>query len=221
MSSPEGNCAAVGEHCLGILLSLMHNIGNASNQVREGKWIRGANRGTELGGKTVGIIGLGHTGSSFAKLLSGFGVRVLAHDKYKTGFSAGHVVEASLDEVLKESDVISFHLPLNEETHHYANDLFFSTLERRPYFLNVSRGGVVDTDALIGALDQDLIAAAGLDVLENEEFTSYLPVEKERFQDLVTRSNVIITPHIAGSSHEALVKMADQLLRKLDLLRGA
>jgi len=221
MSSPEGNCAAVGEHCLGILLSLMHNIGNASNQVREGKWIREANRGIELGGKTVGIIGLGHTGSSFAHLLSGFGVRVLAHDKYRTGFGAGHVVEATLEEVVKCADVISFHLPLNEETHHYANDLFFSRLEKKPYFLNVSRGGVVDTDALIRALDQDLVAAAGLDVLENEELTKYSSVEKDRFQDLVMRSNVIITPHIAGSSQEALVKMADHLLRKLDLLRHA
>lgn len=220
MSSPEGNCAAVGEHCLGILLSLMHNIGKAGNQVREGKWIREANRGLELGGKTIGIIGLGHTGTSFAKLLSGFGVRVLAHDKYKTGFSAGHVFEASLDEVVEESDVISFHLPLNEETHHYANDFFFSRLRKKPYFLNVSRGGVVDTDALIRALDQDLIAAAGLDVLENEELATYSSLEQERFQDLVMRSNVLVTPHIAGSSHEALVKMAGQLLIKLDFLRG-
>lgn len=220
MSSPEGNCASVGEHCLGLLLCLMHKIGSSSIEVRQGKWNREANRGIELGGKTVGIIGFGHTGSSFARLLSGFGVRVLAHDKYKTGFAAGHVVEASLEEVQAFSDVISFHLPLNEETHHFANELFFTRLEKKPFFLNASRGAVVDTDALVGAIDQQLIAAAGLDVLENEDLACYSAAEEQRFHKLLMHSNVIITPHIAGSSQEALVKMAKHLLIKLDLLIG-
>ena len=218
MSSPDGNCASVGEHCLGMLLSLMHNISSSRDEVREGKWLREANRGFELAGKTVGIIGLGHTGSAFAQLLSPFGVRVLAHDKYKTGFSEGHIVESSIDEIKELADVISFHLPLNEETQHYANELFFSSLKRRPYFLNASRGGVVDTTALLQALDKGLVAAAGLDVLENEDLTSYSPEASEMLKSLLGRRNVIVTPHIAGSSHESLARLAQSLLKKLDLL---
>ncbi len=218
MSSPDGNCASVGEHCLGMLLSLMHNISSSRDEVREGKWLREANRGFELAGKTVGIIGLGHTGSAFAQLLSPFGVRVLAHDKYKTGFSKGHIVESSIDEIKELADVISFHLPLNEETQHYANELFFSSLKRRPYFLNASRGGVVDTTALLQALDKGLVAAAGLDVLENEDLTSYSPEASEMLKSLLGRRNVIVTPHIAGSSHESLARLAQSLLKKLDLL---
>lgn len=218
MSSPDGNCASVGEHCLGMLLSLMHNISNSRDEVREGKWLREANRGFELAGKTVGIIGLGHTGSAFAQLLSPFGVRVLAHDKYKTGFSKGHIVESSIDEIKELADVISFHLPLNEETHHYANELFFSSLKRRPYFLNASRGGVVDTAALLQALDKGLVTAAGLDVLENEDLTSYSPQASAMLKNLLGRRNVIVTPHIAGSSHESLARLAQSLLKKLDLL---
>ena len=218
MSSPDGNCDSVGEHCLGMLLSLMHNISSARDEVREGKWLREANRGFELRGKTVGIIGLGHTGSAFAHLLSPFGVRVLAHDKYKTGFSAGHIVESSIDDIKELADVISFHLPLNEETQHYANEQFFLSLKKRPYFLNASRGAVVDTSALLQALDNDLVTAAGLDVLENEDLTSYSAHESALLQQLLSRKNVIVTPHIAGSSHESLVKLAQSLLKKLDLL---
>ena len=218
MSSPDGNCASVGEHCLGLLLSLLHNISSSRDEVREGKWVREANRGFELGGKTVGIIGLGHTGSAFAHLLAPFGVTVLAHDKYKTGFSGGHINESALEAIHESADVISFHLPLNAETQHYANEQFFSSLKKRPFFLNASRGGVVDTAALITALDQGLVAAAGLDVLENEDFASYSAHENEMLQQLLRHRNVIVTPHIAGSSHESLAKLAQSLLKKLDLL---
>lgn len=218
MSSPDGNCESVGEHCLGLLLSMLHNICSSRDEVREGKWLREANRGFELGGKTVGIIGLGHTGSAFAHLLSPFGVTVLAHDKYKTGFSGGHIIESTLGAIQESADVISFHLPLNAETQHYANEQFFSSLKRSPYFLNASRGGVVDTAELISALDQGLVAAAGLDVLENEDLASYTAHETDMLQQLLRRRNVIVTPHIAGSSHESLVKLAQSLLKKLDLL---
>lgn len=218
MSSPDGNCESVGEHCLGLLLSLLHNISSSRDEVREGIWLREANRGFELGGKTVGIIGLGHTGSAFAHLLAPFGVIVLAHDKYKTGFSGGHINESTLEAIQESADVISFHLPLNAETQHYGNEQFFSSLKKRPYFLNASRGGVVDTAALISALDQSLVAAAGLDVLENEDLASYSSYETDMLQQLLRRRNVIVTPHIAGSSHESLTKLAQSLLKKLDLL---
>jgi D-3-phosphoglycerate dehydrogenase len=218
MSSPDGNCESVGEHCLGLLLSLLHNICRSRDEVKEGKWLREANRGFELRGKTVGIIGLGHTGSAFAHLLAPFGVKVLAHDKYKTDFSSGHIFESTVETIKESADVISFHLPLNEETQHYANEQFFSSLNKRPYFLNTSRGGVVDTAALLDALDKGLVAAAGLDVLENEDLVSYSQTESEMFQQLLGHRNVIVTPHIAGSSHESLVKLAQSLLKKLDLL---
>jgi D-3-phosphoglycerate dehydrogenase len=216
-SSPEGNRLAVAEHALGMLLSLMHRIHSSNQELREGKWIREANTGTELSGKTVGIIGFGNTGSSFAGLLSSFGVTVLASDKYKHGFAKGYVREATPDQLARYCDVISLHLPLTEETRHFANDDFFSTLERSPVFLNTSRGGVADTTSLIHALDKGLVSGIGLDVLENESPSDFSEKEAHEFERLVNDPRVLITPHIAGYSHEAFELMARVLLEKLGL----
>ena len=196
-SSPEGNSNAVAEHALGMLLHLMNNLGKSNAEVKQGKWLRIENRGTELSGKTVGIIGYGNTGAAFAQLLSAFNVTVLAYDKYKTGFASQYVREANMEQIGKYCEVISFHVPLTAETKHMANAVFFNALKQKPWFINTSRGAVADTHAIIMALDSGMIRGAAIDVIENEKITSWNMEETRLYQNLMNRKNVLLTPHIA------------------------
>ena len=216
-SSPEGNRNAVAEHALGMLLSVMNNIRKSANEVGNSIWLREENRGIELNKKTVGIVGFGNTGQAFAKLLSVFDVTVLVYDKYKNDFANASVREANLEQLCRYADVISFHLPLTTETFHLANADFFNSLQQKPYIINTSRGKVIDTSALTMALQSGQVAGAALDVLENENLSSFSLKETKQFETLNTMHNVLITPHIAGYSQEAFYKMSVILLEKLDL----
>jgi D-3-phosphoglycerate dehydrogenase / 2-oxoglutarate reductase len=221
ISSPEGNRNAVAEHAIGMLLTMMNKIIVSATQVKEGKWIRDENRGAELSGKTVGIIGYGNTGESFAKKLSAFDVTILGYDKYKKDFGGKLIREAEIEQIVKYADIISFHVPLSEETKAMANDDFFAQLKNKPYLINTSRGNVIDTAALIKALQENKISGVALDVLENEKLETLTPAQQEQFHFLLNDERVLITPHIAGYSHEAFFKMSEVIINKLQQLKLA
>jgi D-3-phosphoglycerate dehydrogenase len=221
VSSPEGNCTAVGEHSLGLLLNLMHRIHRAFGEIKMGQWVRDENRGDELTGKKVGIIGFGHTGSAFAKVLTGFDVELLAHDIYPRALGwqqFPHVKMVHLETIQQEAEVISLHLPLTPLTKHFANTRFFEQLKQQPYFISTCRGGVTSTPALLEALQHQHIRGAGLDVLENERLDSLNPAEKANLEALIALPNFILTPHIAGYRQEAYYKMSKILLKKLGII---
>ena len=220
-NSPEGNRDAVGEHALGMLLMLMNNLRQADADVRAGRWPREENRGYEIAGKTVGIIGYGLMGSSFARKLSGFGARVIAHDKYKSQFSDQWAVPVSLEELKAEADIVSLHLPLTDETHYYADAQFFVSFAKKIYFINTARGKNTETSALVDALKSGKVRGACLDVIEYEK-ASLEGLEKDpsltAMRDLIAMPNVALSPHIAGWTHESYEKLSSVLADKILLL---
>lgn len=219
INAPEGNCTAVGEHALGMLLSLFNKLNTADQEIRKGKWEREGNRGIELTGKIVGIIGFGNNGSAFAKILRGFDVEVLAYDKYKTDFGTADVKESTLEEIYSRADVVSFHIPQTEETMYWADENFFTNSMKKPfYLLNVARGKIVRIEALIKAIKNGKVLGAGLDVLEFEKssFENFFQGEiPEAFQKLLASDKVILSPHVAGWTVESYYKLSNVMADKV------
>lgn len=218
LHAPEGNKDAVAEQAIGMLLGLFNNLFRANNQVREGKWIREGNRGVELMGKTIGIIGYGNMGSAFAERLKGFGVNVLVYDKYKKNFGTDFIKETSLEDIFKNADVISLHVPLTDETNYLINDAFINKFSKNIYIINTARGKCLNTSDLVKNLKSGKVLGVCLDVLEYEMVsfealdTNQLP---EAFQYLIQSDKVVLSPHIAGWTHESNEKIAKVLAEKI------
>ena len=216
--APEGNKDAAGEHAIAMLLSLFNNLNKADKEVRKGIWLREENRGIELGGKTVGIIGYGNMGSSFAKRLQGFDCNILVYDKYKKGFGTETIKETTLDEIFEKADVVSLHTPLTSETNYFINSSFISNFKNNIYIINTARGKCLNTADLVEALKNGKVLGACLDVLEYEKVsfenidTSNIPAP---LSYLFESEKVILSPHIAGWTHESNVKIGKILAEKI------
>lgn len=218
VSSPEGNRNAVAEHALGMLLALSNKLLKGDREVRENVWEREANRGFELSGRTIGIIGYGHTGQQFARKLQGMEMRVLAYDKYQpAGYASGEpwVTETTPDIIQKEADIISLHLPLTEENRYFFDNTFISASRKGVILLNTSRGNCVNTADLIHALEDGRVGGACLDVFENEKPATFTASEKLMYDRLHSFENVVLSPHVAGWTIESKKKLAEILLEKI------
>ncbi len=222
INSPEGNRDAVGEHAIGMLLMLFDKLNKADREVRESKWIREANRGVELQGKTVGIIGYGNMGSAFARKLQGFEVSILAYDKYKKGYGNKEIRESALEEIFANTDILSLHIPLTAETEYMVNDGFINRFKKNIYIVNTARGKCLKTDDLVKNVKEGKVLGACLDVIEYED-TSFEKFaiqnsqfeKSETWQYLINSDKVVLSPHIAGWTFESSEKIARVLFEKI------
>ena len=218
LNSPEGNRDAVGEHALGMLLALFNKMVKANTEIRSGYWKREDNRGLEIKGKTIGIIGFGNMGSSFAKRLQGFDCDIISYDKYKSHYAPNYVEEVTMKQLFARADVVSFHIPLTEETRYMADAEFFNSFAKSIYIINTARGAVVKTVDLVEALKAGKVIGAALDVIEYEnmakdglDINSLTP----DFKYLIDSDNVVLTPHVGGWTVESKYKLAAVLADKI------
>lgn len=217
IAANEGNRDAVGEHMIGMLLSLMNNLNRGDKEVRQGFWHREENRGFELMGRTVALIGYGNNGQAMARKLAGFGVKILAYDKYKTGFSDEFATEASMEEIVKQADVLSFHIPLTRETKGLVDDEYLFHFRKPIFFLMGARGGIVNLPSVLKYMDSGKIIGAAFDVLPVERFPALS--QQDWYHDLIKRDNVLLSPHVAGWTFESYYKLSAILADKIiDLL---
>jgi D-3-phosphoglycerate dehydrogenase / 2-oxoglutarate reductase len=214
----EGNRDAVGEFAVGALLGLLRNIPRADREVRERTWDREGNRGEEIMDKTIGIIGYGNMGQAFARRLSGFGCKVLAYDKYKVDYSDQYAEAATLDSIFRDTDILSLHIPLTAETKNMVNSTFIGSFRKNFILVNTARGEIVSLNDLVEALTTKKVRGAVLDVLENERLQQLTPAQTLAFNSLAERSNVMLSPHIAGWTFESHVKINVVLVSKIKAL---
>lgn len=211
----EANADAVGEHTLGMMLSLFAKISKANNEVRTGLWDREGNRGEELAGKTIAIIGFGNTGKAVAKKLSGFDVNVLAYDKYLKNYANQYAKEATMDEIFEQADVLTLHVPLTQETKAMVNSDYLQKFSKPIWLFNMCRGEVVVTKDVIELMELQKIKGAGFDVLENEKLNNMSEEEKIWFSYIAASDKTVLSPHVAGWTKESYFKISAVLLKKI------
>ncbi|TAH42809.1 MAG: hydroxyacid dehydrogenase [Bacteroidetes bacterium] len=226
LNAPEGNRDAVAEQAIAMILSLFNNLNSADREVREGKWLREANRGHELKGKVVGIIGYGNTGSSFAKKLSGFDCTILVYDKYKSGFSNYFVIESDLQNIFEKADILSLHVPLSDETEYFVNDAFIRNFRKNIWLVNTSRGKCLRMDDMVYHMKEGKVLGACLDVLEYEDISfekfdiRHSNIQKlDTWQYLIHSRRVVLSPHIAGWTFESHQRISEVLFEKINKLK--
>ena len=215
LNAPEGNRDAVAEHTLALILNLINHIRKADMEVRQLIWDREGNRGVELMSRTFGIIGFGNMGRAVSQRLRGFGCKIIAYDKYKSGFGNEYVEEVQLKDIFEQADIVSFHVPLTSETRFYVDDDFINSFKKKIILLNTARGEILSLKILLKHLKSGKILAAGLDVLENEKMNRLTDEQKRLMSELAGMDNVLFTPHVAGWTVESYRKISETLGEKI------
>jgi D-3-phosphoglycerate dehydrogenase len=220
LNAAEANADAVGEHTVGMLLSLMHKLNHADAEVRASIWDREGNRGIEISNKTIGIVGFGHTGKSVARKLSGFGCKILVYDKYLENYGNEYAEQTEMDQIFEDCDIITFHVPLTKETKWMVDDVYLNRFKKSIYLLNLSRGKVIRTKDLVACMESGKVLGAALDVLENEKIGKLIDDEKEWFEYLIHSKRTLLAPHVGGWSKESYQKISEVLLLKIKELKS-
>ncbi|MEP1032072.1 NAD(P)-dependent oxidoreductase [Ekhidna sp.] len=220
INAPEGNRDALGEHAVGMLLSLLHKIPSGHHEVVGGAWNREGNRGIELKGKVVGIYGVGNMGMSFGTKLSSFECDIIGYDKFKGEFPGAFIKNVELEELFERTEILSIHVPLYDLTRGLFNETYLRKFRNLKVLINTARGEILDTKGLIKLLEEGVIYAAGLDVLENEKLSVYTEEEKAQLEKLSSLPNVLLTPHVGGWTYESYQRISEVLAKKIGALRS-
>lgn len=220
INAPEGNRDALGEHVLGMMLCLANNLRHADMEIRNKVWDREGNRGFEIGGKTVGLLGYGHMGSAVAEKLTGFGCRVIAYDKYKDNYGDLYAEQASMEDLFEQSDIFSLHVPLTDETKNMVDLPYLKQFKKPIVFINAARGEIVRLKDLSEAMEKGIVRLAALDVLENEKLSFLTDLQAISFKQLIRDDRVLLSPHVGGWSFESYRKINEVLVDKIKRLEN-